>query len=259
MKFFFDLAMGVATSILVVPLIFSFCYIDGFFPPFPSETLIIALSSLSAINFRVPIVYIFIGACLGAWLGDITAYHIGRHIPLYRIPIFKNRKGKKALEVAERSLRRRGTFYILTARFVPIGRVAVNMTAGATGFPRAKFVATSFFASIFWVSYSVALGYGAGAFLHHNPIVAVVIGVSLGALCGYLIDKLITLIGNYLARRVAKGSMRFLPWITVDDIKNQGIKVDEEKISDSSHNKQTSAELTDTLTNMKLKDEGDKQ
>ena len=41
-----------------------------------------------------------------------------------------------AFRWAGRELRKRPASLILVARFVPIGRVAVNLTAGATHYPR---------------------------------------------------------------------------------------------------------------------------
>ena len=45
-----------------------------------------------------------------------------------------------AFRWAGRELRKRPASLILVARFVPIGRVAVNLTAGATHYPRPRFV-----------------------------------------------------------------------------------------------------------------------
>lgn len=228
-----DYVVAVAASYWVLPVIFALCCIDGFFPPLPSESVLITLGSIAASTGQVHIVLVCIFGALGAWCGDTIAYHIGRHIPIYRFSFLNKGKGKKAVETAERSLSQRGVFLILVARFVPIGRIAVNMVAGATGFPRFKFICTSFFAGLIWSSYSIALGYGAGAVLHDSPLLAIVVGIMLGVLSGILLDKLITLIGVFLAKRIANNKMIFFRWLKVEDIANQGINLDEDEIFDN--------------------------
>lgn len=237
MGFIQDYVVAAAASYWVLPIIFALCCIDGFFPPLPSESVLISLGSVAAATGQVHIVLVCIFGALGAWIGDIIAYHIGRHIPIYRISFLNKGRGKKAVDSAERSLAERGVFLILVARFVPVGRIAVNMVAGATGFSRMKFICTSFFAAFIWSIYSILLGYGAGAVLHDSPLLAIVVGILLGILSGLLLDKLITFIGGLFAKRIASNKMRFFRWIKIEDIANQGIAIDENKILNNDSNR----------------------
>ncbi|QPK94280.1 DedA family protein [Actinomyces sp. zg-332] len=231
MGFIQDYVVALGASYWVVFIIFLLCYVDGFFPPLPSESILITLGSLAATTGNVYIISVWIFGALGAWLGDVTAYHIARYIPLYRIPFLNKGKGKKAVDAAERSLAERGVFLILVARFVPIGRIAVNMVAGATGYSRMKFIAISCCAASVWSAYSISLGYGAGAILHHSPLLAIFVGIVLGILSGIILDRIITFIGNVLAKRIVNNKIRFLRWIRLEDIINQGIDIDEDTIS----------------------------
>lgn len=47
----------------------------------------------------------------------------------------RKQKTAAAFAWARRELDQRAAAIILTARYIPVGRIAVNMTAGATGFP----------------------------------------------------------------------------------------------------------------------------
>jgi membrane-associated protein len=69
-----------------------------------------------------------------------------------------------------------------------VGRVAVNMTAGALGYPRKRFVGLTALAAVTWAAYGTAVGVGAGVWLEEHPLIAVVAGVVVGTVVGLLID-----------------------------------------------------------------------
>lgn len=193
--------LSLATSYWVLVPIFVMPLIDGFFPPIPSESILISLGALSAAGHAVPLWSIFLVGALGALCGDIIAYEAGRRLPIARWKFFSQGVGKRAYERAAHALHKRGTLYIFSARFIPVGRVAVNVAAGTTGFPRGRFLRTDAIAVIAWAAYSVSMGFGAGAVLHKNPILAVVVGVCGGVLMGMVLDKLVTW---FLERRQEK-------------------------------------------------------
>lgn len=183
------LAMAASPWVLAVLLVC--CVIDGFFPPIPSESVVIALTSL-AISHEAPnIVWIALVAAAGAFIGDNIAYLIGSKLPIHRFRIFRSRRGRRTLAWAEHALARRGAVFILAARYVPIGRVAVNMAAGAVGYPYRRFIPVSAIAALMWSGYSVLLGASAGAFLHEHPVIGVLVGVVLGVLIGFIVDFIV--------------------------------------------------------------------
>ncbi len=121
-------------------------------------------------------------AALGAWCGDQLAYALGRALGTRALPALRGTRGRRAVEWATRSLDRRGASVVLGARFVPVGRTAVNVTAGAVGFSRRRFMALSAVASVTWATYSVVIGTLAAAWVGDSPLLAVVVGV-VGASC----------------------------------------------------------------------------
>ncbi|UFU02374.1 DedA family protein [Ruania suaedae] len=184
--------MAASPWVLLVLLVC--CIVDGFFPPIPSESVVIALTSLS-ISHEAPSLWLIgLVAAAGAFVGDNIAYLIGTKLPIHRFRIFRTRRGAKTLAWAEHALARRGAVFILAARYVPIGRVAVNMTAGAVGYPYRRFVPIAGVAAVMWAGYSIALGAGAGAALHANPILGVVAGVALGVVLGFAVDGVVRLV-----------------------------------------------------------------
>lgn len=183
--------LAMAASPWVLAVLFACAVIDGFFPPIPSESVVIALTSLSISGEAPSILWIAPVAALGAFVGDNIAYLIGTKLPIHRFRIFRSRRGQKTLAWAEHALARRGAVFILAARYVPVGRVAVNMTAGAVGYPYRRFVFVAAIAAVMWSGYSVLLGFSAGAFLHEHPIIGVVVGVVLGVAIGFVVDLIV--------------------------------------------------------------------
>jgi membrane-associated protein len=180
--------LALAASPLVYVGMYLFATIDGFFPPIPSESLAIALAALSAASGRPNMALIIVTAAAGAFTGDQIAYSIGKWLPVSRIPLLRSGRGRRTLNWAERTLARRGASFILAARYIPVGRVAVNMTSGAVGYPRRRFIGLVAIASITWALYSAAIGVGAGIWFKGHPMGAVVVGIITGLLIGLVID-----------------------------------------------------------------------
>lgn len=193
----YDFAISLAGSFEVLPLLAFFCFVDGVAPLLPSETLMIGLGSLWGQGKAVHGLLVILFGALGAFAGDVLAYHLGRLIPLSKMPGFRGEKGEKKIRHTQRALIKRGTMYILAARFVPLGRVAVNMTAGAIRYPRNRFVPTSLVACFVWSAYSVSLGMLAGKLVHDSPVIAIIVGVASGIVFGKLLDILMGKIAKW--------------------------------------------------------------
>ena len=162
--------------------------VDGFFPPVPSESAVIALAAL-AMSTGVPDVWLLVAvAAAGAFTGDQLAYAIGRRVKIRSTRVLRGRRAQRAVDWAEYALTNRGASFIIGARYIPVGRVAVNMTAGSLGFPRRRFVGLTAVAAVSWAIYSTVIGIGAGAWLHERPVVAIVVGVIAGTVIGLGVD-----------------------------------------------------------------------
>lgn len=184
-------ALALAASPWVFAVLFGFATIDGFFPPVPSESLVIALSSLST-STGTPVLWPVVAvAALGAFTGDQIAFQIGRAVHVRRLRGFRGRRGQALLDWAERALAERGAAFVIAARYIPVGRVAVNMTAGALGFPRRRFMLLTAIAAVTWAGYSTLIGVGTGAVLGHSPLVGVLAGVVGGFLIGLVVDAVL--------------------------------------------------------------------
>ena len=72
-----DFALAAAGSPWVFVVVLFFTTIDGFFPPLPSESIVVAAAALLA--GQQPWLLVPLAACAlaGSWLGDNMAFLIG--------------------------------------------------------------------------------------------------------------------------------------------------------------------------------------
>ena len=181
-------------------LVFVFATIDGFFPPIPSESVVIALAA-TAVSMGTPdLTLMLIAATAGAFVGDQIAYWIGSRVNVRRVRFLQGARSQRILDWASQALHHRGASFILAARYIPVGRVAVNMMAGTVGYPRRRFVPLAGLAATTWSLYSAAIGIGAGAWLKGHALLAILVGLVGGMAIGLVVDRVIQV---FVRRRIA--------------------------------------------------------
>jgi membrane-associated protein len=183
---------ALVASAWAFPALFVSTAADGFFPPVPGETVIIMLAVGAESGSGVNLALVVLVAALGAWCGDQVAYALGSAVGATRVPFLRGPRGRRAVAWAARSFERRGASVVLGARFVPVGRMAVNVTAGAVGFSRRRFMALSAVASIAWAGWSVLIGVVAAQSLGDRPLLAVAVGVVVGTVLGFVVDRVLS-------------------------------------------------------------------
>nr|WP_201469972.1 VTT domain-containing protein [Microbacterium hydrocarbonoxydans] len=164
--------------------------IDGFFPPIPSETVLVAAAAVSASSGDLwALLPLGLVAAVGAMIGDNIAFALGRRLGTTRWAWMRRSRVAAAFAHAERALAHRSAALILGARYIPVGRVAVNMSAGALGFPWRRFVPLSIVAGLSWSALSLAIGLLAGSWISDQPLVSAGIGVGVALVIGLVIDR----------------------------------------------------------------------
>ena len=188
--------LALSESLWIYPGVFALSLIDGIFPVVPSESIIIATSTASSQTGSPLLVLIFLCGALGAWCGDQLAYLIGARADVRRWRIFKRDRWRRSLDWAESQLERRGATFIIAARFIPMGRVVVNLSAGALRFPHRRFMGIDAIAAVIWAAWSVALGTVAGAvFPEDNLLLSITVGILAGVVLGFFVDKVLAWFG----------------------------------------------------------------
>ena len=198
-----DLILQAAASPWLYLVMFAVAVIDGFFPPVPSETVLVAAAAVAASTGETNLPLLLATAAIGATIGDNIAYAIGRAIGTTRFAWMRGRRVSAAFDRAQRTLMSNGAPLILGARYIPVGRVAVNMSAGALGYSWRKFLPLSVVAALSWAIYSVAIGLLAGHWLEDQPLLSVVLGVALALILGVAIDRVAAVRRRRRARRAS--------------------------------------------------------
>jgi membrane-associated protein len=185
--------LALVDSVWALPTLLATTALDGFFPPVPGETVVVSLAVAAQSGGSVPWWVVLLVAAVGVWCGDQLAYTVGRLVGTERVRALRGPRGRRAVAWASGALARRGASVVLGARFVPVGRTAVNVTAGAVGFPRGRFMVLSAVASSAWAAWTVAVGTLAARWVGDQPLLAVVVGVVVGTVTGVVVDRVVAL------------------------------------------------------------------
>ena len=171
-----DLVSGSWWGYLVV---FGVSYLDAIFPLVPSETTVVTAGVLASAG-DMSLALTILLAATGAFLGDNTAYLIGRHFgDRVERRFFSSDKARGRLRWAERQLDERGGEIILVARFIPGGRTAVTLSAGALEMRWRRFAIYDAIAATIWASYAALLGYVGGKQFEAAPWKGLVVALTV--------------------------------------------------------------------------------
>jgi membrane-associated protein len=175
---FFELA---SASPWTYAVILGIAALDALLPLVPSEATVISAGVLAGAGDLQLALVIAAGAA-GAYTGDSSAYWLGRRLD-HRLDgwLFRGVKGARRRAWAERTLDRHGGPLIFGARFIPGGRTATTVTAGALWMRWARFAAYAAVAAIGWASYAALLGYAGGRAFEDNPLWALLVGFGIAA------------------------------------------------------------------------------
>jgi membrane protein DedA with SNARE-associated domain len=177
-----DLLTG---SMWTYPLLFGICVGDAVFPAFPSETAMI-VCGIQAARGQLDLGFVIAIGAAGAFVGDNTAYAIGRWIGQPVVDrFFSGERARERLEWARRFLRERGSYVLIIARFIPGGRTATTFTSGLVHLRwPTQFAPYIFIAAILWASYAGLLGYFGGRTFRDQPILALLVAFGIAAAVG---------------------------------------------------------------------------
>ncbi len=184
-----DLILSLATSPWVYLITLLLVVLDSLAPVFPSELVIVGLASLAASSAAPDPLVLLAVAATGAMVGDMLTYLLGRTIGIRRLQATRFRPLARLLRWAGRRMGRHTGMVILTARFIPFARLAVNLTAGSTGFALARFLPVCLLAGSAWAAYNVAMGTLAGHWFSHQPLLGMLLAVALAVVLGLALDR----------------------------------------------------------------------
>ena len=195
-----ELILQAVASPWLYLVMFATAVIDGFFPPIPSETVLVAAAAVAASTGGTNLWLLCALAAIGAMIGDNIAYLIGRSVGTTRFAWMRRPRIAAAFARARGTLTRSGAPLILGARYIPVGRVVVNMSAGALDYPWRRFLPLSAVAGVSWAIYSAGIGVLAGHWLKDQPLLSALFGIAFALIIGVIIDRTTALRRRRLAR-----------------------------------------------------------
>lgn len=167
----------VSASPWTYALVLGFAAGDALFPFFPSETAAIAAGVLAGAG-ELSIAFVIAAAAAGAFIGDNSSYAVGRTAGR---PLLRGDRVGRRLRWAERTLDERGGYLLVAARFVPGGRTATTLTAGATRMRWVRFLRFTALAAVLWASFAAGLGYLGGRAFEERPLLGLAAALALAA------------------------------------------------------------------------------
>ena len=154
-------------------VILAVAFFDSIIPIVPSETTVI-LGGVAAGQGNQNILLVIAAGAVGAFLGDNTAYMIGR-----RFSGWIQRRAERSEKTARRlawagdQIRKRGGPLLITARFIPGGRTRVDdLVRAHPSAPGAGSPDGSAMAAVIWATYAAGLGYFFGQRFKDNHTLA---------------------------------------------------------------------------------------
>lgn len=159
-------------------------YLDSVVPVVPSETTVI-IGGVAVSIGEAPYSLWMVIACGagGAFLGDATAYLIGRRFAgRFERRAARREKFRRRLDWAADQIRSRGGQLLITARFIPGGRTILTVSSGITRQPAGWFLRWVAVAVTIWATYAAGLAYVVGKPFKDNHTAAfwVAFGTALG-------------------------------------------------------------------------------
>lgn len=195
---------ALATSPWLLPVLFLLIVGDAFLVVLPSETAMVAIGALWGSTGHPDLWAVIPVAAVGAIVGDSLCFLIGRGVGLDRWAWQRRGRVAAAIARARDGVVRRPAVLILTARYIPFARIAVNLAAGASGLGMRRFLPLSAIAGTAWAVYNTVVGAFFGTALRDVPLLAIAVSVVVAVGLGVLID----LVSNRIAKRGSPPRLR---------------------------------------------------
>lgn len=144
--------------------IFFLMVLENIFPPIPSE-VVIPLAGFAAADGELSLPLVILFATLGAVVGCIPWYVLGRVFGITRVKALAARFGRVLtlephdVDRAQGWFGRHGRAAVFFGRLVPTIRTLISVPAGIARMPFVPFVLYSFAGSAIWTTLLASLGY----------------------------------------------------------------------------------------------------
>ena len=151
-------------AIIAIPI---FAFAEAFvgLGLFVSGALLVIASSIVFENGLLSIVGISTLAFLGALLGDLAGFYVGKQAGPYFQETEFARKRKPTIQRANNMIANYGNYVIFLGRFLPAIRSVIPAMLGVAGFSSLKFLVLDLLACLLWCAALAAIILGIGTVL----------------------------------------------------------------------------------------------
>ncbi|MFB1097274.1 DedA family protein [Terribacillus sp. JSM ZJ617] len=150
------------------PAILFLMAFENVFPPIPSEIILLFGGFLAASTSLSP-VGVILSATVGAMLGSVILYWVGKLFDLERLEAWVERWGRylklksSHLHKADSWFDKYGVWTVFLCRFIPVVRSLISIPAGMANMHFGMFLLYSTFGTLIWNAVMVMLGVWLGA------------------------------------------------------------------------------------------------
>lgn len=182
-----DFLQGLLPSPWLWAVVFFISALDALLPFMPSDTTIIVVGVLVADTPIRLALLVLVGAA-GAFAGDLLGYVIGRRGHRMLARLTRTDAGRRRYDWVSHQIRKHGTLLILLARYIPGGRVATMLTAGALRYPTRKFLVTETVATLIWAAFFALIGFIGGESYEDHPGKGLLLAFGIGIVLAVLVE-----------------------------------------------------------------------
>lgn len=180
---------GFLASIWIYLIGGAFVMVSAILPPVPSTTVFVALGALAGLEGGPQALPLVLAMMVGAMAGDLLTYWITKLFGHTRLGSVRGPRRQRAVDAATRRLTQRPYMFMLTSRFIPLGRLSSNIAATVAGYPLRAFTVFSLVSAAVWSLYAVGIGILTQYWPGISTKVAVVIAIVFSIIVGWLVGK----------------------------------------------------------------------
>lgn len=135
---------------------------EALVPILPGETAVVTAATIAS-QGNLSIWGVFVAAWLGAFIGDMFLYTLGRTGSVKITGWAARRIGQERLDSGTYFFKKYGLPFLVVGRFIPGLRVINAVTAGALDMPLRRYLSAEILGSGLWALYASWLGYAVGS------------------------------------------------------------------------------------------------
>lgn len=184
---FLNTLMGMT---IFYPLVTLLIIADALAPVVPSETVLNLAGAFSASQGVPNVGGVILAAIIGGIIGDNICFALGGKLINRVDALDPESKAGQAISWVRRNMNRGAGATIIVARFIPWARWVATIVLGSVRYNWFAFLIYDTIGVIVWAFLSVGVGYLGGSLFSDYPLLAMAVGVLLGATVGFTIQRL---------------------------------------------------------------------